>query len=380
MIIEICLSFFGLGAVMRRARQEVQALLNAGHEVTVITDLKYLKYLRSFKNFRGKLYIKPIKLLYIYRFRKISSELSFAFQIYYALKSIMKKSKIDLIIAHGTTYCYGVAPFANKYNIPATWVIHDLIKDRIATGNPYNRWETLLYKHANRYAITKIPLLIATSNYSKKLVLIEGAKPESVFIKYNPVDTNLFSPDRNVNKNIDILFIGRFSVEKGVDILIESTKLLSKKMKILLIGDGPLKNKLIKQTNEAKQDIKFAGWIAFDDLPYYIRRSKLVVTPSRSECHATVPLLAMSCAVPVVASGVAGMEDSIDDKKNGWLLVKNNAETLGELLEQIFSDENKLKTMAEEALIKAELFSEAKFNVEIVRFYEDLIKNFKKNS
>lgn len=379
-IIEICLSFFGLGAVMRRARQEVQALLNSDHEVTVITDLNHLKYLRSFKNYKGKLYIKPIKLLYLYRFRKISSELSFAFQLYYSLKSIIKKSKIDLIIAHGATYCYAVAPFANKYNIPATWVIHDLIKDRIATGNPYNRRETLLYKHANRYAITKMPFLIATSQYSKKLVLIEGAKPESVFIKYNPVDTNLFSPDRNVNKSIDILFIGRFSVEKGVDILLEATKLLSKKLKILLIGDGPLKNKLVEQRNKIDQDIKFTGWITYDDLPYYIRRSKLVVTPSRSECHATVPLLAMSCAVPVVASKVAGMEDSIDDKKNGWLLVKNNAETLSELLEQIFSNERKLKTVAKEALVKAELFSEVKFNVEMVKFYEKLIKNFKKNS
>lgn len=380
MIVEICLSFFGLGAVMRRARQEVKALVNSGYEVTVITDLNHLKYLHSLKNYKGKLYIKPLKLLYLYRFRKITSELTFAFQLYYALKSIMKKNKIDLIIAHGATYCFAIAPFAIKYNIPAAWVIHDLIKDRIATGNPYNWRETLLYKHANRYAIAKMPYLIATSNYSKKLVLLEGAKPENVFIKYNPVSTKLFFPDRNVNKNIDILFIGRFSVEKGVDILIEATKLFPKRLKVLLIGDGPLMSTLIKQANETGQDIKFAGWIAFEDLPNYIQRSKLVVTPSRSECHATVPLLAMSCAVPVVASRVAGMEDSINDKKNGWLLMKNSAKNLSELLEQIFSDEKKLKDVAEEALVKAEFFSETKFDVEIVKFYEKLIDNFKKNS
>lgn len=231
MIVEICLSFFGLGAVMMRARQEVQALLNAGHKVTVLTDLKHLKYLHTFKNYQGKLFIKPIRLLYIYRFRKISSELSFAFQAYYALKTISKKEKIDLIITHGATYCYAAARFANKYKIPAAWVIHDLIKERIATGNPYNWRETLLYKHANRYAILKMPFLIPTSKHSKKLIIKDGARPETVFITYNPVDTNTFSPDNSVKKDIDILFIGRFSIEKGADILIDATKHLSNKKK-----------------------------------------------------------------------------------------------------------------------------------------------------
>ena len=44
MIVFINLSFFGRGAVPRRPREEVRALIDAGYQVTVITDLKYLKY------------------------------------------------------------------------------------------------------------------------------------------------------------------------------------------------------------------------------------------------------------------------------------------------------------------------------------------------
>ena len=44
--------------------------------------------------------------------------------------------------------------------------------------------------------------------------------------------------------NIDILFIGRLSIEKGIDILIDSTKFLTIKRKILLVGDGPLRKTL----------------------------------------------------------------------------------------------------------------------------------------
>lgn len=136
----------------------------------------------------------------------------------------------------------------------------------------------------------------------------------------------------------------------------------------------------MKQANDINQDIKFMGWLPFKELPNYIRRAKLVVAPSRSECHATVPLLAMSCAVPVVASRVSGMEDSIDDKKNGWLLTKNDAKTLGHLLETLLSDDSRFKSFSKEALKKAELFSEDRFNIKIVRFYERLINEFKINS
>ncbi len=376
MIVQICLSFFGLGAVMMRARQEVQALLNTGHKVTVLTDLKYLKYLHTFKNYQGKLFIKPIRLLYIYRFRKISSELSFAFKAYYALKTILKKEKIDLIITHGATYCYAAAHFANKYKIPAAWVIQDLIKDRIATGNPYNWWETQLYKHANRYAISKMPYLLPVSKYSKKLVLLDGAKPENTFIKYNTVNTELFHPDENIKKDIDILFIGRLSVEKGVDILIESIKYLSEKKRILIIGDGILRSKLEQQAMRSPHEIKFTGWVEHNILPEFIQRAKLVVTPSRSECHAAVPLETMSCAVPVVASKVAGMEDTIDNNKNGWLLAKNDAMTLGTLLDQLLFDEKEIINVSKKALKKSEYFSEKRFNIEIVKFYEELIKKF----
>ena len=142
-IIQITQSFFGHGAIMRRAREETRALLNAGHQVIVITDLKHTKYLSSINQNLKNLLIKPLKTIYLYRMHLISSELTFAFQVYYALKSISQKEQIDLIISHTSTICYAVARFVSKKKIPAIWVIQDLIRDRMITGNPYNLLETL---------------------------------------------------------------------------------------------------------------------------------------------------------------------------------------------------------------------------------------------
>ena len=168
MIVQLSLSFFGRGAVMRRSRDEVIALLKAGYEVTVITDLRNLTYLNSFKEFRHKLHIIPIKLYYIHTpFRKVSSELVFAIKSYRALKALLKNTSIELIICHAVSNSYAAAYFGKKNNIPSLLILHELIRDRILYGNPYNWWTTQLYKHATRYALKAIKYFVGVSSYMK---------------------------------------------------------------------------------------------------------------------------------------------------------------------------------------------------------------------
>ncbi len=375
LIVEITRNFFTSGAVMVRARQETKALLKAGHSVIVITDLRHLSQLNYFDGLKNKPEIIPIKTFLMYGFRSISDQLIFAFKAYFALKELSRNVKIDLIVEHSATP-YTSARFSKFKITPTIWVMHDLIKNRIATGNPYNRTETLLRLHAYNYSLHKFNFLSLTSLFSKKLLLRDGIRPQKISIIYNAVDTLTFFPDNKVEKDIDILFIGRLSIEKGVDILIEASKYLPKDKRIVLIGDGPLKNDLLEQAKGLNRNIKFEGFVPFNKLPNFIRRAQLVVAPSRSECHAAVPLFSMACGVPVIASRVSGMEDSIESNKSGWLLNQNSAKTLGKLIVDVFSDEIKLKNASQEALQRAQIFSETRFNIEIVEYYEMLVNKY----
>ena len=379
LIVQITHNFFTHGAVMTRSRQETKALLNAKHRVIVITNLRHYSQLHYFDDLKNKPEIIPIKIKLIYGFRSFSNQIIFGFKAYYALKELSRKEKIDLIVEHSASP-YASARFSKFKIAPTLWVIHDLIKNRMATGNPYNRTETLLRLHSYKYAFSRVDFLSPTSLFSKSLLLKDGARPQNIFIKYNTVDTLNFFPDNKIEKDIDLLFIGRFSVEKGVDILIGAAKYLPKNKKIVLIGDGPLRSDLMNQAKSVKRDIKFKGFVPFNELPSFIRRAHIVVAPSRSECHATVPLLSMACGVPVIASRVSGMEDSIENNRCGWLLSKNNAKTLGKLIINVFSDEKKLKKAGQEAVKRAEVFSEQRFEHEIVEFYEILVKNYNNKS
>ncbi|KKL14243.1 hypothetical protein LCGC14_2517680, partial [marine sediment metagenome] len=281
------------------------------------------------------------------------------------------------IVEHSATP-YTSACFSKLKITPTVWAIHDFIKDRKVTGNPYNRTETFIRLHSYNYSIHRINYLLPTSLHNKKLLLKDGVRPQNVFIKYNTVDTLSFFPDNTCEKSIDILFIGRFSVEKGVDILIDATRYIPKNKRIVLIGDGPLKDKLMQQAKNVNREIKFEGFVPFNELPFFIQRAQLVIAPSRSECHAAVPLFAMACGVPVIASRVSGMEDTIENNKSGWLLKQNDAKTLGKLIEVVLSDDIKLKKTGQEAFQRAQSFSEKKFSLEIVEFYQLLVKKHNK--
>ena len=100
MIVLIATDFFGDTAASRGARQNVHALLNAGHLVTVITDScenNGLSNLRKrFKNQLDLVLIRSINLPVLYL---VGMELSFAFQTYTILKKINEKNAIELIIS-----------------------------------------------------------------------------------------------------------------------------------------------------------------------------------------------------------------------------------------------------------------------------------------
>ena len=83
LVVQITQDFFTHGGVMKRSRQETLALLKAGHSVIIITDLRWTSHIYQFEEYKDKLRIIPIKPIYIYRFRSLSSQLSFNFKTYY---------------------------------------------------------------------------------------------------------------------------------------------------------------------------------------------------------------------------------------------------------------------------------------------------------
>ena len=374
MVVHIAFDFLCGGTPARRARQEVEALVEAGHRVTVITNSHRGQNLCKKERLGGQLRIMELRSIPLLA---VSLELSFTAYCYKVLNNLAKKESIDLVVSHAATPCYAAARIARRERIPGVFVIQALICDKIGTSaNPYSWPTTKMYEHSNRHAASNMHYCIAVSKYIRELAVAQGAKPENTFVLHNPVDTQRFHPGRNQTKDADVIFVGRLVAEKGLPVLIEAAQDLSRQTRILIIGDGPLRRNLEHRAQQVGCEIIFQGWVDNQQLPEYIRRSKLQVLPSLSEAQGLVVLEAMACGVPVIGAETGRIPDMIEHGKSGWLVPPNDAEALAKAIKAALDNDREREKVGRAAYERAQSFSTKEFGHKVVELYETMIERF----
>jgi glycosyltransferase involved in cell wall biosynthesis len=146
---------------------------------------------------------------------------------------------------------------------------------------------------------------------SDKLVIFNGA-----------VDINRFCY-RNENKDIDLIYVGYFDDNKGPDRFINiCRKIISENgiINVLMLGTGPLFPAMSKYIGK----IGLSGVIKLmgkkNDVESYLKRSKVMILPSRSEGLSTAMLEAMACGCVPVVSDVGNNREAAHHGINSFLI------------------------------------------------------------
>ncbi|MDV3126934.1 glycosyltransferase [Mycobacterium sp. 21AC1] len=165
------------------------------------------------------------------------------------------------------------------------------------------------------------------------------------------VDLNLFTPDgpkarRGAPRRI--VSVGRFVPRKGFDLAIRA--LASIPDTELVIVGGPEKPAL-KHDPEAcrlrslaeelgvSDRVRLCGPVARADMPALLRSADVVACTPWYEPFGIVPLEAMACGIPVVASAVGGMLDTVVHDVTGRLVPPKRPDLLAETLNQLLRDD-----------------------------------------
>lgn len=158
------------------------------------------------------------------------------------------------------------------------------------------------------------------------------------------VDISLFKKSKDFeSRHFDLAFIGRFSQEKGIIEFISALDHLPSGFKILIIGDGPLKNEI---SWPDQCDVIHIPWVDHEAISDFINNVKVLVMPSYKEGLSNLLIEAMACGTPVLATPVGAIPDIIIDGKTGFIMENNSPECIAENVKRALESPN-LEQVAE---------------------------------
>jgi glycosyltransferase involved in cell wall biosynthesis len=279
-------------------------------------------------------------------------------------------SQYDIINAHDVVSAAGA-------NYQTILTLHGYFAREAINDDRYSETSrTQIYNLAmdiEYNAISKAKAIITVDNRIKNYVVKEFSYPENkIFVIYNSVDTNLFSP---VVKN-DVIFLRkklgipenkfvvlvprRYIKKNGVIYAAKSLKFIKDDdVYYIFIGRGPEKDKVMM---ELKDDMRAVvmGEIPHNIVPDYYKAADVVLIPSITtdgieEATSLSMLEGMSCGKVVICSDIGGMRETISSWENGILVQQKSPENIAEYILKVRKDldlYNKIGNMARKYILK----------------------------
>lgn len=251
------------------------------------------------------------------------------------------------------------------------------------------RRKVLLHVHGGEFLhiaphIKIISTLIRYIISAADIVLVLGEKEaDSIFRLYQVPLQNIkiFSNAVSVsevitktfgNDKLHIMFMGRFSKEKGIQVLVNALielKASGVAFDISVYGSGPLESYIIKSLSaEIGDDFFFGGVVNGIEKEKAFMCADVLILPSLWEGLPMVLLEAMSLGVVVVATPVGSITDLIRDGENGVLVVTGCSKSLSNSLQKL----SKLKTMQELLPLVEAAFITVKSNYNLSTYVDRL--------
>ncbi len=143
---------------------------------------------------------------------------------------------------------------------------------------------------------------------------------DSGSFKPRPHKSRYFKAVYSLKKGVNLLYSGRISLDKNLDILVEAYQKAVKKCKdlnLILVGDGPYYDELKKRLS-GDDRILMTGRLPHEMLPEVYSDSDIFVFPSTTDTFGMAVLEAQACGIPAVVSDIGGPREIIEEGVTGY--------------------------------------------------------------
>lgn len=231
------------------------------------------------------------------------------------------------------------------------------------------------------HVLTEAQGAIAGNHDAAQILRAKGYAGPLRIIPQFGVDPTLFRPPESPrpDRPFTIGYAGRLVEEKGLFVLIEAVARLKGPWRLVIYGEGPLREALHAHCERLglAERVAFQGRIASTAMPQMLASLDALVLPSLTrpnwkEQFGRVLIEAMACEVPVIGSDSGEIPHVIGNA--GLIVPEGDPQTLAEALERLRADTSWARTLGKRGRERVlALYTQAKVAAQTAQFYREIM-------
>ena len=338
-----------VNGVATTIRKMTAAGAAAGKELIVVTSLSELQIDDiPIKNFRpiGEFELPEYEL----------QKLSFP-PILQMLDYIQRERFTEIIISTPGPIGLTALLAAKMLNLQTSGIYHTDFPQyiRILTEDSFLESVAWRYMH---WFYGQLDSVFVNSEEYRQSWINRGLDPAKLKIFPRGLDTELFTPARRdpafwekfrpTNGEVRLLYVGRISKEKDLDVLAKAYRQLRDEglsIQLLIVGHGPYSEAL----SETLPDAIFTGYLKGKELATAYASADVFAFPSTTDTFGNVIIEAQASGVPVIVSDSGGPKELVEDNVNGLITKSHDVEDFSRAIRELVVDPARRERMGSRA-------------------------------
>jgi glycosyltransferase involved in cell wall biosynthesis len=194
---------------------------------------------------------------------------------------------------------------------------------------------------------SQLDLVYVNSEHYRQRWISRGIAPERLMIFPRGIDTQFFNPGLRDPKfwghfgkaleEIGLLYVGRISKEKNLDVAVRAVSRLRKEglpVRLLIVGDGPY----LKELRHIAPEACYTGYLKGKELGAAYASSDVFIFPSTTDTFGNVVLEAQAAGLPCVVSDQGGPAELITHGVEGFVTRSLDVDDFAEAIRRLATD------------------------------------------
>ncbi len=257
------------------------------------------------------------------------------------LAGFIRENGYDILHTHGPrANLFGVY-LKGRVNVKWVTTVHSDPKlDFMKSG-----LKGAIFTKLSLYALNRMDYYFAVSETFKQNLVSLGIAADKIKTVYNGIEFTSQKAEPVSRKSLGLgeddfvmTMVARLHPIKGHELVFEAIKSLEKPdMKLVLVGDGPIKEELITKAKSmgVEEQVKFLGFR--QDVDSIYASSDLGLLASYSESFPLALLEAANQHVPLVTTDVGGVRELVTEDETGWIVPTGDAKALASAFSKAYS-------------------------------------------